>query len=138
MPDDKTTIEPIDADFDEVAKAMVPLAKAPPKGKLPSARYTGTIALGDAEIGCAVLEDGTRMLTQSDMMRALGRARQAKGRGFYDADVNLPAFLTAKNIKDFIPSDLYVTSSQIEFLMPNGQKAFGYRAELLPKCVRST
>lgn len=73
------------------------------------------------------------MLTQSDMMRALGRARQAKGRGFYDADVNLPAFLTAKNIKDFIPSDLCVTSSQIEFLMPNGQKAFGYRAELLPQ-----
>lgn len=72
-------------------------------------------------------------MTQSDMMRALGRSRQAKGRGFYDADVNLPAFLTAKNIKGFIPSDLYVTSSQIEFIMPNGQKAFGYKAELLPQ-----
>lgn len=65
-----------------------------------------------------MLEDGTRLLTQSDMMRALGRSRQAKGRGFYDADVNLPAFLTAKNLKDFIPNDLYVTSSQIEFATP--------------------
>lgn len=45
------------------------------------------------------------------MMRALGRSRQAKGRGFYDADVNLPAFLTAKNLKPFIPNELYVTSS---------------------------
>jgi hypothetical protein len=72
------------------------------------ARYSGSISIGEAEIGCAVLEDGTRLLTQSDMMRALGRSRQAKGRGFYDADVNLPAFLTAKNIKGFIPSDLYI------------------------------
>lgn len=133
MAEDKKIIEPIDADFDDVAKAMTPRAAVVSKGKLLSARYAGTLSLGDVEIGCAVLEDGTRLLTQSDMMRALGRARQAKGRGFYDADVNLPAFLTAKNLKEFIPKDLYVTSSQIEFTMPNGQKAFGYRAELLPQ-----
>src|SRR5690606_38364207 len=29
--------------------------------------------------------------------------------------------------------DLYVTSSQIEFRLPSGQKAFGYNAELLPQ-----
>ena len=133
MPDDKQIIEPIDADFDDVAKALVPSVPSRPKPGLPVARYAGTVTIGGIEIGCAVLEDGTRLLTQSDMMRALGRARQAKGRGFYDADVNLPAFLTAKNLKDFIPNDLYVTSSQIEFLMPNSQKAFGYRAELLPQ-----
>jgi len=49
----------------------------------------------------------------------------------FDADVNLPAFLTAKNLKPFIPNDLYVTSSQIEFRLSSGQKAFGYRAEML-------
>lgn len=80
-----------------------------------------------------MLENGVRVLTQSDMMRALGRSRQAKGRGFYDADVNLPAFLTAKNLKPFIHNELYVTSSQIEFRLPSGQKAFGYRAEMLPQ-----
>ncbi|WP_370190926.1 P63C domain-containing protein [Qipengyuania sp.] len=132
MPEDKKTIEPISANFDDVAKALV-LNSDSPEPKLPAARYAGTLTLGDVEIGCAVLEDGTRLLTQSDMMRALGRARQAKGRGFYDADVNLPAFLTAKNLKQFIPSDLYVTSSQIEFTLPSGKKAFGYKAELLPQ-----
>jgi hypothetical protein len=129
----ETEIEPIDATFDDVANALVAGSNAKAKIMLPMARYSGSISIGEAEIGCAVLEDGTRLLTQSDMMRALGRSRQAKGRGFYDADVNLPAFLTAKNIKGFIPSDLYVTSSQIEFIMPNGQKAFGYKAELLPQ-----
>ena len=100
---------------------------------LPVANYTGMIKVGDAELACAVLEDGTRVLTQSDMMRALGRARQAKGRGFYDADVNLPAFLTAKNLKPFISNELYVTSSQLEFRLPSGQPAFGYKAEMLPQ-----
>lgn len=133
MAKNEQIIEPIDASFDDVAKSLTPLLKPTAKDKLPEARYAGVLSLGDAEIGCAVLEDGTRLLTQSDMMRALGRARQAKGRGFYDADVNLPAFLTAKNLKPFIPNDLYVTSSQIEFLLPSGKKAFGYKAELLPQ-----
>lgn len=100
---------------------------------LPTAWYTGDLTLGNATISCAVLEDGTRILTQSDMMRALGRARQAKGRAFYRGDVNLPAFLTAQNLKPFIPNELYVTSSQVEFKLPSGQRAFGYRAELLPQ-----
>jgi len=105
-------------------------------GKLkpvPKATYEGTLIIGDMEIPCAVLEDGTRVLTQSGVMIALGRARQAKGRQYYDADVNLPAFLTAKNLKPFIPQELTVTSSQIEFKTLGGVRAFGYRAELLPK-----
>lgn len=100
---------------------------------LPRATHEGTLKLGSIEIPCAVLEDGRRLLTQSGVMLALGRSRQAKGRGYYDADVNLPAFLTAKNLKPFISKDLEVTSSQIEFLTPKGTKAFGYAAEMLPR-----
>ena len=91
------------------------------------------LQIGEAIIPCAVLNDKRRVLTQSGVMRALGRARQAKGRSHYDGDVNLPAFLTAKNLKPFIPDELYVTSSQIEFRRKNGGRAFGYAAELLPK-----
>lgn len=103
-----------------------------PKGPLKAA-HEGTLHLGNIEIRCAVLENGQRVLTQSDVMIALGRARQAKGRQYYDADVNLPAFLTAKNLKPFIPKELEVTSSQIEFKPLKGNIAFGYPAELLPK-----
>lgn len=100
---------------------------------LPFATHDGPLHLGEATIQSAVLSDRRRVLTQSDVMRALGRARQAKGRSYYDGDVNLPAFLTAKNIRPFIPNELYVTSSQIEFRRKGGGKAFGYPAELLPK-----
>jgi hypothetical protein len=99
---------------------------------IPQATHEGILMIGDIEIPCAVLEGGTRLLTQSGFMIALGRARQAKGRQYYDADVNLPAFLTAKNLKPYIPPDLSVTSSQVEFKTLRGSRAFGYRAELLP------
>ena len=101
--------------------------------KIPKATHEGTLHIGPVNIRCAVLDTGQRVLTQSDVMRALGRARQAKGRQYYEGDVNLPAFLTAKNLKSFIPPELEVTSSQIEFKPNKGNKAFGYAAELLPK-----
>jgi len=100
---------------------------------IPRATHEGTLHIGETAISCAVLENERRLLSQSDFMRALGRARQAKGRQYYDADVNLPAFLTAKNLKPFISKDLEVTSSQIEFRTARGNRAFGYPAELLPK-----
>ena len=96
------------------------------------ATHEGILKIGTMEIPCAVLEGGQRVLTQSGFMRALGRARQAKGRQYYDADVNLPAFLTAKNLKPFISQELEVTSSQIEFRPLRGARAFGYSADLLP------
>lgn len=99
---------------------------------LPKAMREGAIKLGELELPCAVLEDGRRVLTQSGVMLALGRARQVKSRKYFDADVNLPAFLQAKNLKPFISNDLEVTSSRIDFRTLAGAKAFGFTAEVLP------
>lgn len=101
--------------------------------ELPRALDEGDLRIGDSVIPCAVLDTKQRVVTQSGVMKALGRARQAKGRSYYDGDVNLPAFITAKNLKPFIPNELYVTSSQVEFRRKAGGKAFGYPAELIPK-----
>ena len=101
--------------------------------KLPKATHEGILHIGDAAIPAAVLDNGQRVLTQSGFMRALGRARQAKGRQYYDSDVNMPAFLTAKNLKPYVSNELEVTSTQIEFQRVKGGRAFGYPAELLPK-----
>lgn len=46
------------------------------------------------------------------VMLALGRARQVKSRKYFNADVNLPAFLQEKAVKPFINNDLVVTSSR--------------------------
>jgi hypothetical protein len=104
------------------------------KTPIPKATHEGDLHIGDMEIPCAVLEGGTRVLTLSGFMVALGRARQAKGRQYYKGgDVDLPTFLTASNLKPFIPLDLPVTSKGIEFRMLSGVRAYGYAAELLPK-----
>jgi hypothetical protein len=101
---------------------------------LPFATHEGVItAMGDLSVSCAVLNTGQRVLTQSGFMIALGRARQAKGRQHYKGDVNLPAFLTAQNLKPFISNVLEVTSSQVEFRSKNGHRAFGYAGDLLPE-----
>lgn len=100
---------------------------------MPFATHEGVIRIGDIEITCAVLNTGQRVLTQSGFMRALGRARQAKGRQYYKGDVNLPAFLTAQNLKPFVSNVLEVTSSQIEFRAKNGSVSFGYADGLLPE-----
>ena len=99
---------------------------------LPKAMREGSIKLGELELPCAVLEDGRRVLTQSGVMLALGRARQVKSRKYFDADASLPAFLQAKNLKPFISSDLQVVSSRIDFRTLAGAKAFGFTAEVLP------
>ena len=103
------------------------------KAPLPKATHEGFLHIGDMEIPCAVLENSKRVLTLSGFMVALGRARQAKGRQYYKGDVNLPVFLTAANLKPFIPPDLDVTSKGIEFKpLTGGGRAYGYAAELLP------
>src|ERR1035438_1586356 len=45
----------------------------------PKAEFEGEITIGKIKIACAVLEDGTRLLTQTDFMTALGRTPRAMG-----------------------------------------------------------
>ena len=101
----------------EKRKAIAKQAADARWGKdLPYATHEGAITtMGEIKVPCAVLNTGQRVVTQSGFMVALGRARQAKGRQYYKGDVNLPAFLTAQNLKPFISNVLEVTSSQIEF-----------------------
>ena len=90
MPDDKKTIEPIDADFDEVAKALIRSSKEisplPNKINILSSKSTskeiglsqGSLDLGieiDAEfgeIGMGVLSDGTPYLNQRGLAALCG------------------------------------------------------------------
>ena len=64
----------------EIARKAANARHRPDKSKLPKAIREGVIKLGQLDIRCAVLEDGRRLLTQSDVMISLGRARQVKGR----------------------------------------------------------
>jgi len=105
--------------------------------KIQQAICDGILRIGDAELPCAVLEDGTRLINQAETMEALGRSRRAKG-GTGAVD-ELPPFLAAKNLEPFIDDDLRRSTTPVTFRPlrggggKEGNKQIGYRAEILPK-----
>lgn len=109
---------------------------------IPQAMHTGVLKIGDTELPCAVLEDGTRVFNQGEFLNALGRSRKPAGRRGGD-DEQLPAFLVAKNLKPFISEELRSSSRPVVF-RPKSDGADdgptkllqGYRVELLPEVCR--
>lgn len=89
------------------------------------------LRIGDVEIECYVLEDGTRVLTQASFLEALGRHRKANVRR-ESGDDPLPPVLQGKAINRFITPDILKKSTPITFRPPSGGRASGYNAELLP------
>ena len=111
--------------------------------KLPVAEWGSAdnpLKIGDLELPCYVLSDETRVLTQEGFLAALGRARKAKGghgaAGTEDDVGRLPSFLAANNLKPFINDELLEATRPVVFRTPSGTKAYGYRAELLPRVCR--
>jgi hypothetical protein len=90
------------------------------------------LRIGNVEIECYVLDDGSRVLTQASMLRALGRSRSIPGGASDLSDSALPPILQARSLRDHIPDHLIEQAQPIDFRLPNQVRARGYRAELLP------
>lgn len=99
---------------------------------LPKAINLGELKIGEFVIPCAVLEEGTRLLTQEGMLTSLGRANRGIRRSSSEV-ATLPPFLAAKSLEPFIDEGLKEVASPIRFALPNGGVAYGYAAELLPE-----
>lgn len=86
------------------------------------------LVLGQAEIPCYVLEDGTRVLVQGSMIKALGMSRGSAGSG----GDRLAGFVSTKALSEFVSKDLLgVITHPIKFKAPNGSTAYGYEATVL-------
>jgi len=102
-------------------------------GDLPVATHEGEFRLGDVVIACAVLPNGTRIITQATFLRALGRSRSPKaGTGVLSTVDGTPFFLAAEALKPFISEDLLMSTTPI-FYRTTGSKGVGYDARLLPQ-----
>ena len=60
--------------------------------ELPTRDYTGVVNIGGKDLNCAVLSDGTRVLTASYVFKAFGRPRRGKSSGDQRA-ANMPPLL---------------------------------------------
>lgn len=130
MPDDKTIIQPIIGNFDDVAKAMTKnVSGLEIQPQVPTARYAGILALGEVEIPCYVLENGKRVIHQRGMVSALGMARGGSSKGGGD---RLAHFVGQKTLSPFVSSDLeLVTREPLQFRTDRGASAYGYDATVL-------
>ena len=87
------------------------------------------LVIGDVEIPCYVLEDETRVLSQSGMFSGLGLAR--RGLVKTDTGAQLPRFAASKAINPFISSDLrHGLTSPVVFKI-GGSNAYGFPATIL-------
>lgn len=99
------------------------------------ATHEGDLPIGNSMLHCAVLEDGTRVLTQGDFLKAIGRHhRSGASKRVVD---QLPPFLSANNLEAFIDEGLRCSCIPIIFKAKKGGGksgiAHGYKAELLPQ-----
>jgi hypothetical protein len=102
--------------------------------KLPKATHGDNdhpLRIGDVEIPCYVLDDGTRVLSQRGLVSGLGMSRGSNPRaGGGDRLVN---FLVGKGVSPFISNDLLAAiQNPIRFTSPHGGGVvFGYPATIL-------
>ena len=94
---------------------------------LPDATHEGELEIAGMSLPVAVTSDGTRLMISKAFMTALGRP----WKGSY-ARTELPNFVAAKNLLPYISRELRDVLEPVEFVNKHGQRATGYRAELLP------
>ena len=103
--------------------------------KLLKVSYPGTLKIGDIKIPCAVLEDGTRVLRERSVAKALGK----KGSGSHwqkkrssEKSALLPEYISYKNLEAFIDEETRENLMKpILYVMKSGNQAQGIKATLL-------
>jgi hypothetical protein len=94
------------------------------------ATHEGELVIGDMRIECAVLDDGTRVLSQGTVLAALGRAPTM---GRREITEHMPPFLSAANLRRFIDTELIEIYEPVTYRRPGSNgRLVGYRAEILP------
>ncbi|MCK4246548.1 P63C domain-containing protein [Candidatus Bipolaricaulota bacterium] len=100
---------------------------------LPREEFTGIIEIGDRELPCSVLEDGTRVISARGINRTFGQTRTESTKAMKGGDRRLPAVLASDSLQPYL--DQHFTAIVPIRYRPKhgGRSAFGYEASLLPK-----
>lgn len=129
---------PLYLDKNDMAKKLPPKkikAKKSDTGKTLKATHEGKLSIGNMDLDCAVLEDGSRVISGNAIFKAFGRTN--RGRAKHETRVlNRPSFIDAKNLQPFIGEDLDGELKVVNYTDKNGKEATGYNALVLPKLCK--
>lgn len=100
------------------------------------ATHSGELEIGGTRLPCAVLEDGTRVLSESGIAEALGSrsgaSKRMKSAAVKEGRAPLPLFLSPNRLKPFISQELLEGPlAPIEYSTKN-KMMVGYDASILP------
>lgn len=121
------------------AKERSDIAKnaAEKRWAIPQAQCAGILEFGEFQFPCAVLTDGTRVLTETDFMDAMGMYRSGAlsvRRKLNKEGAQTPLYLAFKNLTPFINMHLSdVHELVLKYRTEQGYVANGIKAELIPK-----
>ena len=86
------------------------------------ATHFGIIKIGEKELNCAVLENGSRIINKSTVFKAFGRTKRGRKKDEIrvPSKPNLPSFIDAKNLSEYITNELeeYLKSASKELNLP--------------------
>ena len=107
-------------------------------GDLPIAQYAGELKLGALTLHCAVLSDGTRVLTETDFMAGLGMYRSGalsvRRSDSNNEGAQIPLYLAFKNLFPFVIKHLgEVHIKPLKYRTLTGGVGHGIQASLIPK-----
>ena len=95
------------------------------------ATHQGKLEIGEIKLDCAVLEDGTRIISRNAIFRAFGRTKRGRAKSEMRVP-NMPSFIDAKNLQPFISKDLRGGLTPVEYLSITNRDMTGFNAEILP------
>ena len=103
---------------------------------IPKVTHTGEIEIGNLKIPCAVLEDGTRVLSENGITNALlgSRSGYSKRRAIASKakGAPLPLFLAPERLKPFISRELVDGPLTPLIYSQKSRRITGFDAEVLP------
>lgn len=104
---------------------------------LPKAEYSGTIQIGDMVLNCCVLENGTRLVSESDIQDQLGGkgGKSLKLKKNVEEDIGgpIPLFLASKPLIPLINKNFDEKDREPTKYVKEGKVYSGYKAEIIPK-----
>lgn len=99
---------------------------------------SGTLKIGDVTLGCAVLEDETRVVSERSMILALGGSHSGtQWRRKHSTNggqaISMPAYLAAKNLKAYIDEELLTAILAPKKYHIGNSTVNGLDAKLIPR-----
>jgi len=105
------------------------------KQKILTATHFGKLHLGEKELTCAVLEDGSRIISRNAVFKAFGRTKRGRKKGEIRVPdmPELPSFIDANNLTKYINGEVKeLLINPVIYKAKNGREVEGYKAQLIP------